>query len=97
MKISDLEIIHFTHLQPLNISVLYFCTFFKRERNKLKIISQLINDSSMQNNFMSKILRWIPPTPPPLVNTTTKLFTMQEIEVGIKKLGVGKEKHLVEL
>jgi hypothetical protein len=34
---------------------------------------------------------------PPLVNTTTKLFIMQEIEVGIKKLGVGKEKDLVEL
>ena len=37
--------------------------------------------------------------PPPLVNTATitKLFTMQEIEVGIKKLGVGKAKDLVEL
>ena len=36
--------------------------------------------------------------PPPLVNTATitKLFTMQEIEVGIKKLGVGKGKDLVE-
>jgi hypothetical protein len=43
---------------------------------------------------MSKILRL---TPPPLVNTTTKLFTVQEIEVGIKKLGVGKAKDLVEL
>jgi hypothetical protein len=35
--------------------------------------------------------------PPPLVNTTTKLFTLQEIEVGIRKLGVGKAKDLVEL
>ena len=37
--------------------------------------------------------------PPPLVNTATitKLFTVQEIEVGIKKLGVGKAKDLVEL
>jgi hypothetical protein len=35
--------------------------------------------------------------PPPLVNTTTKLFTVQEIEVGIKKLVVGKAKDLVEL
>jgi hypothetical protein len=35
--------------------------------------------------------------PPPLVNTTTKLFNVQEIEVGIKKLGVGKAKDLVEL
>jgi hypothetical protein len=35
--------------------------------------------------------------PLPLVKTTTKLFTVQEIEVGIKKLGVGKEKDLVEL
>jgi hypothetical protein len=43
---------------------------------------------------MSKILRW---TPPPLVNTTTKLFSVQKIEVGIKKLGVGKAKDLVEL
>jgi hypothetical protein len=34
---------------------------------------------------------------PPLVNTTTKLFTEQEIEVGIKMLGFGKEKYLVEL
>jgi hypothetical protein len=35
--------------------------------------------------------------PPPLINTTTKLFTVQEIEVGIKKFGVGKTKDLVEL
>ena len=37
--------------------------------------------------------------PPPLVNTTTvtKIFTVQEIELGIKKLGVGKAKDLVEL
>jgi hypothetical protein len=34
---------------------------------------------------------------PPLVNTTTKLFTIQDIEVGIKKLGIGKAKDLVEL
>ena len=35
----------------------------------------------------------------PLVNTAiiTKLFIVQEIEVGIKKLGVGKAKDLVEL
>ena len=46
---------------------------------------------------MSRILRLTPP--PPLVNTTTitKLFTVQEIEVGIKKLGVGRAKYLVEL
>jgi hypothetical protein len=35
--------------------------------------------------------------PPPLVNTNTKLFIVQEIEVGIKKLGVGKAKDLDEL
>jgi hypothetical protein len=35
--------------------------------------------------------------PTPLVNTTTKIFTVKEIEVGIKSLGVGKEKYLVEL
>ena len=37
--------------------------------------------------------------PPPFVNiaTITKLFTVQEIEVGIKKLGVGKVKDLVEI
>jgi hypothetical protein len=39
----------------------------------------------------------VDPPPPPLVNTTTKLFTVQEIEVGIKNLGVGKAKDLVEL
>jgi hypothetical protein len=35
--------------------------------------------------------------PPPLFNTSTKLFIVKEIEVGIKKLGVGKAKELVEL
>ena len=35
--------------------------------------------------------------PPPLVNTDTKLITVQEVEMGIKKLGVGKEKYLAEL
>ena len=28
--------------------------------------------------------------PPPLVNTDTKLFMVQEVEMGIKKLGTGK-------
>jgi hypothetical protein len=75
------------------ITPIYFGGNFKREINKLKIISHLINGSSMQSNFMSKILRLTPP----LVHTTTKLFTVQEIEVGIKKLGVGKAKDLIEL
>ena len=35
--------------------------------------------------------------PPPLVNTNTKLFTVQEVEMGIKKLGAGKAKDLDEL
>jgi hypothetical protein len=35
--------------------------------------------------------------PPPLVNVTTKLFTVHKIEVSIKNLGVGKTKYLVEL
>jgi hypothetical protein len=35
--------------------------------------------------------------PPPLVNTDTKLFTMQEVEMGIKRLGAGKAKDLDEL
>ena len=35
--------------------------------------------------------------PPPLVNTNTKLFMVQEVEMGIKKLGAGKEKDLGEL
>ena len=35
--------------------------------------------------------------PPPLVNTDTKLFTVQEVEMGIKKLGAGKAKDLDEL
>ena len=35
--------------------------------------------------------------PPPLVNNDTKLFTVQEVEMGIKRLGVGKAKDLVEL
>ena len=39
----------------------------------------------------------IPRLTPPLVNTATKLFTVQEVEVGIKKLGDGKAKDLVEL
>ena len=34
--------------------------------------------------------------PPPLVNTDTELFTVQEVEMGIKKLGVGKAKDLAE-
>jgi hypothetical protein len=32
-----------------------------------------------------------------LVNTDTKLFTVQEVEMGIKSLGTGKEKDLDEL
>ena len=35
--------------------------------------------------------------PPPLVNTYIKLFMVQEVEMGIKKLGVGKAKDLAEL
>ena len=35
--------------------------------------------------------------PPPLVNTDVKLFTVQEVEMGIKKLGTGKAKDLDEL
>jgi hypothetical protein len=35
--------------------------------------------------------------PPPLVNTNTKLFTVQEVDMGIKRLGVGKAKDLDEL
>lgn len=35
--------------------------------------------------------------PSPLVNIDTELFMVQEIEMGIKKLGVGKAKDLVQL
>ena len=35
--------------------------------------------------------------PPSELNTTTKLFTLQEVEIGIKKLKTRKEKDLVEL
>jgi hypothetical protein len=35
--------------------------------------------------------------PPPLVNIDTELFTMQEVEMGIKRLGAGKAKDLDEL
>jgi hypothetical protein len=35
--------------------------------------------------------------PPPLVNKDTELFTVQEVEMGIKRLGAGKEKDLDEL
>jgi hypothetical protein len=35
--------------------------------------------------------------PPPLVNTDTKLFTVQEVEMGIKRLGARKAKDLDEL
>ena len=35
--------------------------------------------------------------PPPLVNIDTKLFTEQEVEMGIKRLGAGKAKDLDEL
>ena len=35
--------------------------------------------------------------PPPLVNTDTKLFMVQEVEMGIKRLGAGKAKDLDEL
>ena len=35
--------------------------------------------------------------PPPLVNIDTKLFMVQEVEMGIKRLGTGKEKDLDEL
>ena len=35
--------------------------------------------------------------PPPLVNIDTILFTVQEVDMGINKLGVGKEKDVFEL
>jgi len=35
--------------------------------------------------------------PPPLVHTDTKLFMVHEVEMGMKKLGVGKEKDLAKL
>jgi hypothetical protein len=35
--------------------------------------------------------------PPPLVNIDTKLFTVQEVEMGIKRLGTRKAKDLDEL
>ena len=35
--------------------------------------------------------------PPPKINTTTKLFTLQDVETGIKKLKTGRAKDLVEL
>jgi hypothetical protein len=35
--------------------------------------------------------------PPPLVNTNTKLFMVQEVEMGIKRLGAGKTKDLDEI
>jgi hypothetical protein len=35
--------------------------------------------------------------PPLLVNTDTKLFTVQEVEMGINRLGAAKEKELDEL
>ena len=35
--------------------------------------------------------------PSPLVNTNTELFIVQDVEMGIKKFFVGKEKDLVEL
>ena len=34
---------------------------------------------------------------PPMINTNSKLFTLQEVENGIKKLKTGKAKDLVEL
>lgn len=34
--------------------------------------------------------------PPPRINTTTKLFTLQEVETRIKKLKIGKATDLVE-
>ena len=34
---------------------------------------------------------------PPRINTNSKLFTLQEVENGIKKLKTGKAKDLVEL
>ena len=35
--------------------------------------------------------------PSPMINTSTKLFTVHEVEAGIKKLKIGKAKDLVEL
>ena len=48
----------------------------------------------MQGNFYEQDSKV---DPPPLVNTTTKFFTVQEVEMGINKLGGGKAKDLVEL
>ena len=72
----------------------YFGKNFKLERSKLK------NNitASQWLEYAKQLYEQDPKAdPPPLVNTATKLFTMQEVEVGIKKLGVGKEKDLVEL
>ena len=59
-------------------------------------IKEKVERVKLERNRLKKLI--LPP-PPPLVNTATitKLFTVQEIEVGIKKLGVGKAKDLVEL
>ena len=34
--------------------------------------------------------------PPPMVNIDTKLFTVQEVEMGIKRLGAGKSKEYLK-
>ena len=60
----------------------------------MKIILQPINGLIMQDNFMRKKSE---EEPPPRINTTTKIFTLQEVETGIKKLKIGKSKDLVKL
>ena len=32
-----------------------------------------------------------------MINTTTNLFTLHKVEIGIKKFKIGKEKDFVEL
>jgi len=49
-------------------------------------------------DYARQLYEQVPKVDPlPLVNTDTELFTVQEIEMGIKKLGVGKAKDLAEL
>ena len=57
-------------------------------------ILQTINGLNMQVNSMRNNLRQ---SPPPRINKNSKLFTLQEVENGIKKLKTRKAKHLVEL
>ena len=54
--------------------------------------------ASKQFDYARQLYEKVPKVePPPLVNTDTELFTVQEVEMGIKKLGVGKAQDLAEL